>query len=231
MSLYPNSRIEIDKLIVEDIYQMSNWGRHKSLLFKDYNFPVMDDRQIYEWYRFKVKTKNKKSFSIKLHDGKLIGYLTIREIKKIRKASTLGLVLDPNYMNNGYGTESLLAFLEYYFETLNMKKLILQVAKFNKRAIKCYKKCGFKLTKEYYEYMDRQNIDLEEDLNKNEISENFRIRKGIKYMGFYKMEINSDEFETRTKGISQNVYNFVDMWKRFKASPQYIENNKLKNTQ
>ncbi|MGO1369792.1 MAG: GNAT family N-acetyltransferase [Senegalia sp. (in: firmicutes)] len=231
MSIYPNSRIKIDKLRLEDIYQMSNWGRHESLLFKDYNFPVMDDRQIYEWYRFKVKSKNKKSFSIKLSDGKLIGYLTIREIKKLRKVGTLGLVLDPNYMSNGYGTEALLSFLEYYFKELKLKKMILQVAKFNKRAIKCYEKCGFKLIKEYYEYMDVQDINLEEELSEDEVSESFKIRKDIKYMGFYKMEINSEEFETRTKGISQNVYNFVDMWKRFNASPQYIDNNKLKNTQ
>jgi len=229
MSVYSN-RLIIKELKLDDVYQMNNWGRHHSLLFKDYNFPDMNDKQIFDWYKFKVKNKNKKSYSIKLKSGKLIGYLTTREIKRFRKISTLGLVLDPNYMNNGYGTEALITFLNYYFQNLKMKKMILQVAKFNKRAIKCYEKCGFRLLKEYYDCMDIQNIDLYRELPKEQVNDNFKIRNGIKYMGFYKMEITYKEYKTRTKGMSQNVYNFVDMWKRFKASPQYIDNNNLKNT-
>ncbi|NBI06554.1 GNAT family N-acetyltransferase [Senegalia massiliensis] len=229
MSVYSN-RLKIEELKLDDVYQMNNWGRHGSLLFKDYNFPNMNDKQIFDWYKFKVKNKNKKSYSIKLTSGKLIGYLTIREIKRFRKISTLGLVLDPNYMNNGYGTESLIIFLNYYFQNLKMKKMILQVAKFNKRAIRCYEKCGFRLLTEYYDCMDIQDIDLYRELPKEQVTDNFKVRNGIKYMGFYKMEIAYKEYKKRTKDISQNVYNFVDMWKRFKASPQYIDNNNLKNT-
>ncbi len=34
----------------------------------------------------------------------------IKYIRKILKESTLGIVFDPNYINKGYGTESILTF-------------------------------------------------------------------------------------------------------------------------
>ena len=57
--------------------------------------------------------------------------------------STLGIVLDPNQINKGYGTEILKVFLDYYFNEMKMLKMELEVSSFNKRAYNVYKKLGF----------------------------------------------------------------------------------------
>ncbi|MBS4536965.1 GNAT family N-acetyltransferase [Clostridium sp. D2Q-11] len=230
MSVYTKKRVSINKLRLEAVYEMRNWGRHESMLFRDYNFPNMTDKEIQQWYKYKARARNKKCYGIRNEEGKLIGYLTIREIKKVRKLATLGLVLDPNYMNKGYGTEALLDFLEHFFYTLNMNKMILQVAKFNKRAITCYEKCGFAITKEFYKLMDSQDIDLEYELSREEIYENFKTKKDRIHMGYYKMELPINEYTKRTNKNYKNVHNFVDMWKSFRKKTQYVDNNNIKNT-
>lgn len=230
MTISTDNKIIIDKLRLEDVYEMRSWGRHKSLLFKDYNFPNMSDKEIQQWYRFKSKARNKKCFGIKNEENKLIGYLTIREIKRFRRIGTLGLVLDPNYMNKGYGTRALIEFLEYFFLNLNMNKMILQVAKFNKRAIKCYEKCGFTITEEFFKVMDIQDINLESELSREDIIKNFKVKRNKKYMGFYKMELHIKEYLKRTNRENKNVHNFVDMWKSFVRKAQYVDKNKINNT-
>ncbi|MBS4534419.1 GNAT family N-acetyltransferase [Clostridium sp. D2Q-14] len=230
MDLSDNNKVKIDKLRIEDVYQMRSWGKHESSLFSDYNFPEMTDREIHKWYEYKSKTRNKKCFGIKNEKNRLIGYLTIREIKKITRVATLGLVLDPNYMNRGYGTEALKRFLEYFFYSLNMNKMALQVAKFNERAIKCYKKCGFIITGEFYKVMDIQKLNIEDELFISEINKNFRIKRNKKEMGFYKMELHIKNYARRTNKKDIDVHNSVDMWKNFSEKTQYVDNNNIKNT-
>ena len=67
----------------------------------------------------------------------------IKNIKIFRRMSTLGIVLDPNQINKGYGTEILKVFLDYYFNEMKMLKMELEVSSFNKRAYNVYKKLGF----------------------------------------------------------------------------------------
>ena len=75
--------ITIEKLKLEDVYQMRYWGFHKNPLIEDYNFPQMSDDEIKLWYRRKTNTISNKYYSIKNKDGNLIGYMGIKEIKRI----------------------------------------------------------------------------------------------------------------------------------------------------
>jgi RimJ/RimL family protein N-acetyltransferase len=47
--------------------------------------------------------------------------------------------------NNGYGAEALTLLMNYGFKALNLHNIFLKVYSFNERAIKCYKKIGFKI--------------------------------------------------------------------------------------
>ena len=48
-------------------------------------------------------------------------------------------------MNRGYGTDAIETILKYAFNKMNLHKIELRVYEFNKRALKCYEKCGFKI--------------------------------------------------------------------------------------
>ena len=149
-------RIFIRPLRVEDVFNMRKWGVHKNPLLSDYNFPEMSDRQI-----LKTKSFFNKYFAILTKEDRLIGYMGIKEIKFLKKESTLGIVFDPDLLDSGYGTETLKYFLKEYFNQMNMKKMYLEVAEFNKRARRVYEKMGFKYSGYYLEEFFDWDLDLQ----------------------------------------------------------------------
>ena len=48
-------------------------------------------------------------------------------------------------MNRGYGTEAVELLLGYGFNVLNLNNIMLTVFAFNKRALRCYEKAGFRV--------------------------------------------------------------------------------------
>ncbi|SHH79745.1 Protein N-acetyltransferase, RimJ/RimL family [Sporanaerobacter acetigenes DSM 13106] len=187
------NRVTILPLRIEDVYLMMNWGKHENPLLEDYNFPYVDEEEIVEWYESKTFGKSKKYFSVYNEYGKLIGYLGIKHIKRLKKEATLGIVFDPNYMNKGYGTEAIKAFLKYFFDDLKMNVLYLEVAGFNKRAIQCYKKCGFEKVSKYLNRYPDQSIDTNNPYFVEEI-DSFVFRHGRIYNYIYKMKIDRKIF-------------------------------------
>lgn len=76
---------------------------------------------------------------------KLIGTVGLHEINHFKKTATLGIFIgDKQYREKGYGTETIKLILDYGFNYLNLQNIKLDVIEFNKRAIACYIKCGFK---------------------------------------------------------------------------------------
>lgn len=153
-------RVSIKDLKIEDAFQMRDWGFHKNPLLSDYNFPRMTDREIEKWYLLKTCSFKDKYFAIRDEESKLIGYMGIKNIKLIKKESTLGIVLDPDKMDKGYGTEALSLFLNYYFTEMNMKKMYLEVAEFNTRAKRVYEKVGFTEDGYYLDLFYDKKLDL-----------------------------------------------------------------------
>lgn len=154
------NRVTIRPLVLKDVYHMRNWGSHNNPLLSDYNFPLMSDGQIRKWYRYKTNSFFNKYYGVLNEDRRLIGYLGIKEIKYIRRESTLGIVFDPNYVDKGYGSETLSTFLKYYFNDMKMKRMYLEVAEFNKRAYKVYEKMGFRPAGYYLDEFHDQGLDL-----------------------------------------------------------------------
>lgn len=185
---------------IEHAYLMREWGVHENPLLFDYNLPPLSDEEIEEWYHYKTRGYNRKYYSVFNKENKLIGYMGIKYIRKILKESTLGIVFDPNYINKGYGTESILTFLDYYFNKLNMRKMYLDVAKFNKRAIRCYEKCGFSIVNMYMDEFFDQNLDFKNPYFLKEQS-SFVLKNGKVYNYIYKMKIDKNTYLKKREEI------------------------------
>ena len=54
------------------------------------------------------------------------------------------MIGDKDYWGKGYGSDALKVLIRFIFEEVNIYKIKLNVFSFNKRAISCYKKLGFK---------------------------------------------------------------------------------------
>lgn len=186
-------RVTIKYLMLEDVYLMRGWGLHENPLIEDYNFPPMDDSEIKIWYRRKTNKISNRYYGIRNEDDQLIGYMGIKDIKRFRRESTLGIVFDPNYVGQGYGTETLTTFLKYYFTQMNMKKMILEVAGFNKRAYRVYEKLGFKQAGYYLDEFFDPYLDLSNDYYIKEKS-SFVIKNQKIYNYIYRMVLNRKDF-------------------------------------
>mgnify|MGYP001036425964 CR=1 FL=1 len=82
---------------------------------------------------------------VTLDSDKLIGTVSLEDINSINRTATLGIFIgNKDYRSKGYGTEAIKLILEYGFKYMNLNNIKLDLMSFNERALKCYKKCGFK---------------------------------------------------------------------------------------
>lgn len=54
---------------------------------------------------------------------------------------------DTDYLNKGYGTKIIKMFTQKLINEFNVKKILIDPASSNKRAIRCYQKAGFSIVK------------------------------------------------------------------------------------
>lgn len=186
-------RVTITPIKLEDAFFLKEWGTHENPLLGDYNLPEISIKDLEAWYYHKIRKMNNKYFSVFNEENRFIGYMGIKNIRKVFKDSILGIVFDPNYVNRGYGTETILTFLDYYFNEMKMKKLYLEVAKYNKRAMRCYEKCGFKIIDSYLVEFFDQSIDKNNPYYVNEES-SFVIRNKKIYNYIYKMKVDKESY-------------------------------------
>lgn len=126
-----------------DVDRWLAWPRHRDPFFDTYNPPVLTARQRDLYYRQRVQSTDSRQYSVDDLKGEFVGRISIREIDWQFGASVLGLSFHPERLNQGLGSDALCAFLTFYFRTLNMNSLFLDVAAFNERAYRVYEKCGF----------------------------------------------------------------------------------------
>lgn len=177
---------------IEDVYQFKNWGSFATPLLKDYNFIEEREEDIISWYYWKTSNPFNIYYTI-FKDNIAIGYIGFKNRDKITKSATLGIVLNPDIVNKGYGTEILNFMFDYYFNVMNYKKIYLKVAKFNKRAIALYKKIGFRYIRTNILLYDNGDYDEKISDYKNN-KDSFKVILGRTFFYAYKMVLNRKDF-------------------------------------
>lgn len=84
-------------------------------------------------------------FGIALKEGmRLIGSCELRLGPAAHRTADLGIAIaGSEFQGKGYGSEAIRLLLEYGFGSLNLNRIELKVYANNRRAIRCYEKCGF----------------------------------------------------------------------------------------
>jgi RimJ/RimL family protein N-acetyltransferase len=83
-------------------------------------------------------------FAIETREGKHIGNCTYYGIDSDKGEAELGIMIgDRTYWDKGYGADAIATLLEYVFEKTKLNRLYLKTLVDNKRAQKCFAKCGF----------------------------------------------------------------------------------------
>lgn len=98
-----------------------------------------------KWLEENCKTGNYNFAIVKKENDELIGICSFHDIDKIYGTATVGIFIgEEENRNKGYGREALNLLISYGFDYLNLYNIMLNVYSFNKNAINCYKKVGFK---------------------------------------------------------------------------------------
>ncbi|HNY11223.1 MAG TPA: GNAT family protein [Candidatus Wallbacteria bacterium] len=94
-----------------------------------------------------MKSRDSYTFAIiEKKNDKLIGSISLMNVDFINRHAMFGIVIgEKTFWNGGFGTEATGLMLDYGFNILNLNSIYLNVFSYNKRGIRCYEKCGFKI--------------------------------------------------------------------------------------
>ena len=147
------------------------------------------------------ETSPRLSWAVEDFDGNLMGRISLRERDERKGQARLGITFCAPYVGQGYGTEALALFLDYYFTDLGYTLMVLDVAAPNIRAVRSYQRLGFAyLESDWREVgysFDRRVLDSPayESLRRF-----FRPSARNLAVEFYEMQISRDAwFERRRK--------------------------------
>jgi [ribosomal protein S18]-alanine N-acetyltransferase len=150
---------EIQAISLSDAQSIAEWQYEGVYSFYD----TKADKEDYEEL-MNPATWGKKYYSVKNDQGTLVGYFSF---DKKGEYIELGLAMSPEQVGKGNGVIFVKAGVEFIKDKFPERKILLSVASFNKRAIKVYKRVGFKYKDNYslncndkeYEFM-RMELEI-----------------------------------------------------------------------
>ena len=173
--LLKGKSVIIRSLRRDDIDKRLAWNKYPDPLYFHYNPPNLSPKQREAWYLERKHDPQMIYFAIDNHQGQLVGLICLNRIDGLAKTAWMGIFLGYEFTDKGYGTDAILSFAKSFFEELKFEKMFLDVASHNKRAIRCYLKCGFKFVRTKYNKSDpRSKLDIFEDDRYEDIRKYFK---------------------------------------------------------
>ena len=97
-------------------------------------------------YLSKVSTNSYDFAIVDKETDELIGSISLMSINNISRTAELGIFIgEEDHLSRGYGSEAINLLLNFGFNHTNLNNIMLKAIGFNKRALKAYEKCGFKV--------------------------------------------------------------------------------------
>lgn len=131
---------------------------------------------------------------------RLIGRISLREVEQNRRHSRLGISLGSPYVGQGLGTEALTLFLNHYFGPMGFLAMLLDVAGFNRRAVHCYERLGFRHVGSDWRHVGRDPaLRLLDNPMYRELQPFFRRERRGAWVQFFEMELRKEEWVWRSQ--------------------------------
>nr|MBC7245619.1 GNAT family N-acetyltransferase [Chloroflexota bacterium] len=200
--------LESSRLIVRDLHhtdleQIESWRPFTDPLYRLWNIPRSTPLSRELWFMIKDNDPTRMWMVIqRKSDGQVIGTLSLREIVR-RISARLGITLGADFVEQGYGTETLRLFLPHYFHEMGFRRMYLDVAAANRRALHVYEKLGFQRIGSNYRNIP-EGIDLrflEQEQYRN-LRPYFRHHLGRMQLLFYEMVLERSEWEKQPPTIA-----------------------------
>ena len=167
-------RVYLERMTRSTAYQLNNWEDYEDPRLSGYNYGNLSDFEINFWYN-SICTPRKKYFAVKRYeDDRFIGFVGLKNYNPLTKKAL------------GYGYDAMLVLLDYYFNDLKFKVMLLEVNLFNQRALNLYQKLGFKETGFDSELFENQDIEFDDRY--------FEMHGNLIYSKILKMKLTKDDY-------------------------------------
>ena len=151
--------IKLEIFKEEDFSRLINWVDSEELMYifsaERFRYPLTHEQLINY-----TNTKDRIAYKVinKL-TNEVIGHADFSKINKLSKNARICSVLigDKNSRNRGFGEQIINELVSIGFNKMKLHRIDLGVFDFNKSAIKCYEKCGFKIEGLFRENLKYKN--------------------------------------------------------------------------
>lgn len=136
-----NVDVTLKNILENEAKEISNWKYEKK--YSVYNYPPWEEMCEQKWGITIKEVRSTEYYGLYNILNDLIGYFRLH---KIEDYILVSLGLKPNLCGRKLGDELMKnIIIQSQISYPNIKKIVLEVRSFNKRAIRCYLKNGFKL--------------------------------------------------------------------------------------
>ncbi len=142
------ARVALREKTVRDAWNEFLWRTDPELSHLDAAPPLTMDydeflRLYKEQLRFPLAWA--KPLSVDTLDGAYIGNCMYYDVDIVQKSAEVGVLIgDRRYWNGGYGFDVVVTLVDYIFRTTGLNRLYLHTLRWNKRALRCFEKSGFR---------------------------------------------------------------------------------------
>jgi RimJ/RimL family protein N-acetyltransferase len=131
-----------------DLKKSLAWLKDPSVnMYLSQNFREYDEIKEQKWFEFIKSSNNDIVFAIEdIKKNLHIGNCALHKINWEKGCCEMGIMIgDKDYWDKGYGSDAIKSIIKLSLSVLRLKNIVLNVYSYNKRAIKVYKKLGFKV--------------------------------------------------------------------------------------
>src|SRR5919198_3730306 len=126
-------RVRVRPFTRTDVEVWQAWPDYAERLLVGTSPRRMSPDQRSRWFEDITQRQRQVPFAVEDESGEMIGRIFLRHVRREEGSAVLGIDLHPDFLGQGYGTESLGAFLHHYFENLGLDRMLLSVAAHNTR--------------------------------------------------------------------------------------------------
>lgn len=139
-------RVILRELVRADVDLMAEWPQFAEPELQWANLELTTTRDRDGWYERSRSNIARRRFTIFSRDAvrpRCVGTIGLRNIDFRYGEGTLGIIVNAGDVSRGFGTDAVKALVRYAFENLGLRKVYLDVAEGNDRAMHCYDRVGF----------------------------------------------------------------------------------------
>ena len=140
-------------------------------------------------------SSTRRTWAVDHPNGRLIGRISLRDIDPRKAQARLGITLAAPYLGQGFGSEALALFLDFYFTNLGFELMVLDVAAPNRRAVRTYERLGFSLVGSDWRVADsRFDQRVLGSPHYHGLQRYFRQGQYGTYVEFYEMQLAKNDW-------------------------------------